>query len=45
MECAARSTENLGYSQPEAEEILVGGLAYYLDERFSITNRKLLGFS
>ena len=32
----------LGYSQPEAETILSGALAQYLDERFNVTNRELL---
>ena len=35
--------DDLEYDQSRAEEILAAGVAHYLDERFSITNRKLLG--
>jgi hypothetical protein len=34
---------DLEYSEAEAEEILSYALAQYLDERFSVTNRALLG--
>jgi hypothetical protein len=34
----------LEYPRPVAETILADAVAYYLDDRFSITNRKLLGF-
>lgn len=34
----------LQYSRPLAERILADAIAYYLDDRFSITNRELLGF-
>ena len=35
---------SLGYERPEAEHILASAIAYYVDERFSVTNRRLLGF-
>ncbi|MDC0712393.1 hypothetical protein POL68_28275 [Stigmatella sp. ncwal1] len=35
--------DDLGYSRPEAEAILASALGQYLDERFNVTNRKLLG--
>lgn len=34
----------LNYSRDEATNILAAAIAYFLDERFSITNRKLLGW-
>jgi len=34
----------LDYSQQDAEGILAGALAYYLDERFSITDGRKLGW-
>jgi hypothetical protein len=34
----------LGYDKPDAERILAGALAYYLDERFSITDGRKLGW-
>jgi hypothetical protein len=34
----------LDYSKPDVTNILEGAIAYFLDERFSITNRKNLGF-
>jgi hypothetical protein len=34
----------LGYEKTEAERILAGALAYYLDERFSITDGRKLGW-
>jgi hypothetical protein len=34
----------LSYDEATREAILVGALAYYLDERFNITNGRLLGF-
>ena len=37
-------TKKLNYTRDEAEEILVGAVAYYLDERFSVTNRRMMGF-
>lgn len=43
----ARSVEQLrglGYSVEEGKEILVGALAYYLDDRFSITSREIMGW-
>jgi hypothetical protein len=41
---AARSLKKVGYPEAQAIEILAGALAYYLDERFNISNRELLGF-
>jgi hypothetical protein len=35
--------DKLGYGIPEAWDILAGALARYLDERFSVTNRRRLG--
>ena len=35
---------NLGYDKTDAERILAGALAYYLDERFSITDGRKLGW-
>jgi hypothetical protein len=40
---AMELVHNLGYSIPEAEEILAAAVAQYLDERFSVTNRRLMG--
>ncbi len=37
-------TRRLQYSDTDATEILGNALAYYLDERFSITTRRMLGF-
>lgn len=34
----------LGYEKADAERILAGSLAYYLDERFSITDGRKLGW-
>ena len=42
-QCGHDIVQKLGYTKPEAEKILAGAIAYFLDERFSITNRKLLG--
>lgn len=36
--------ENLKYGQEEAKTVLAASLAYFLDERFSVTSRKILGF-
>jgi hypothetical protein len=36
-------TKWLNYEVPQAADILAGALARYLDERFSVTNRRLLG--
>ncbi len=36
--------EELGYDKSDAERILAGALAYYLDERFSITDGRKLGW-
>ena len=35
---------DLGYPEADAQEILASAIAKYLDERFSVTNRKLLGW-
>jgi hypothetical protein len=40
---AQELTKLLGYGVPEAEEILAVALAQYLDERFSVSNRRALG--
>lgn len=34
----------LHYPRPEAERVLASAVAYYLDERFHVTSRKLMGF-
>lgn len=39
-----RSEIKLRYDKPDAERILAGALAYYLDERFSITDGRKLGW-
>jgi hypothetical protein len=41
---ALELTRDLGYPEHEANTILSSALEIYLDERFSITNRHLLGF-
>jgi hypothetical protein len=38
-------SEYLGYSFDEADAILDGALAQYADERFSVTNPRLMGWS
>ena len=40
---AVELSEKLHYEVPEAWDILAELLARYLDERFSVTNRRLLG--
>ncbi len=41
----ARNLVNcLSYERPVAVEVLSRAIAYYLDERFNITTRKMLGF-
>jgi hypothetical protein len=44
VQCAHELTA-LDYNQQEAVQILLVALAEYLDERFSITSRQLLGFT
>ena len=44
VEAAQQLTNQLGYPQPRAVEILSDAVAYYLDERFNVTTRKQLGF-
>jgi hypothetical protein len=41
---AARLMKLYANDSATAEDILGGAIAHYLDERFNITNRKLLGF-
>jgi len=41
---ARELTHDLAYPEEEANSILSSALAIYLDERFSITDRRLLGF-
>jgi len=40
----ARALEALDYERPVAVEILTNAIAYYLDDRFNIHTRALLGF-
>ncbi|MGO8746338.1 MAG: hypothetical protein ACLQNE_10140 [Thermoguttaceae bacterium] len=40
---AKELTKYLGYEIPEAEDILASAVAQYLDDRFSVTNRRILG--
>jgi hypothetical protein len=43
---AARETvERLNYTRDEAADILIAALAEYLDERFSVTSRRKLGWA
>lgn len=42
---ARELTRDLGYPEPQANEILAGALAIYLDDRFSITERRQLGWA
>jgi len=42
---AGNLLRGLTYSRAEAQAVLADGMAYYLDERFNITNAELLGFS
>lgn len=41
---ARELVDKLGYSREDAQRVLTAAIAYYLDERFNITNSKLLGF-
>ena len=41
---AARALKALAYPEKEAIDILGDAIAYYLDERFNISTRELLGF-
>ena len=38
------SSERLGYDSDTADKVLDGALAQYIDERFNVTNRVLLGW-
>jgi len=40
---AKELTKSLGYGIADAEDILAAAIAQYLDERFSVTNRRILG--
>ena len=40
---ARELAEELKYQIPEAEQVLAAAVAQYLDERFSVSNRKLMG--
>jgi hypothetical protein len=42
---AKEQVDHLGYSRPEAVGLVIAALADYLDERFSITSRRKLGWS
>lgn len=42
-ETAQTLTRTLGYQRPVAEQILSNAISYYLDDRFNISNRRLLG--
>lgn len=44
VQCARWLVDNLKYQRATAEDILGGAVAYYLDERYSITNRRLMGW-
>lgn len=41
---AAHSLTVLGYPRDAAKEILAAGIGHYLDERLSLTQRRMLGF-
>ena len=41
--CARELSDDLGYGRSTAERVLAGAVDMYLDDRFSLTNRKLLG--
>lgn len=43
-QCATWLVNSLNYGRSEAEEILAGAVAGYLDERFSVTSRRLMGW-
>lgn len=43
--CANDLSMLLGYDRDEAEEILAGAIARYLDERFTVTDRRRLGWT
>ncbi|MBI4817475.1 MAG: hypothetical protein HY791_14535 [Deltaproteobacteria bacterium] len=42
-ECGELLTDSLEYAEDEAEPILAAAIAYYLDDRFHLTNQELLG--
>jgi hypothetical protein len=44
QEVGSRLTASLNYADEVAQQILGDAVAYYLDERFHITNRERLGF-
>jgi hypothetical protein len=41
--CALSLLNDLGYDRPAAENILANAMGFYLDERFSLENKKRLG--
>jgi hypothetical protein len=41
---AAKTLTEMRYERPEAEAILSHAVAMHLDDRFNVTNRRLLGF-
>lgn len=43
LQRAAQVLTSLGYQREEAERILVEALARFLDDRFGVTNRRMLG--
>ncbi|MDM8549339.1 hypothetical protein QUF72_04640 [Desulfobacterales bacterium HSG2] len=45
QERALELVEKLCYKKDKAIDILAGALGKYLDDRFSVTNRRLMGFS
>ena len=44
VECADALRSRLKYDKPVAVRILASAIAYYLDERFNVSNRRFLGF-
>jgi hypothetical protein len=44
MRTCRQQVSRLEYTAEEGKRILVAAIAYYLDDRFSITNRELLGW-
>lgn len=41
---ARELVDKLGYPPDDARRVLTAAIAYYLEERFNITNSRLLGF-
>ena len=42
--CAEQLSQQLGYDHEVGKHILISAIAYYLDDRFNITNREILGW-